>query len=116
MRVASRWLVVAVVAAVATGCDGGTDGPGDAGAAGFGPPQLAGLCEDVDIDVDSATPGAPTREAAIQEFVAGEGMLSGTTVEGDRILFEGEVVGSLTVSQKDAGGFYVERGEWCYGE
>lgn len=113
---------MAMVAAAAlglAGCGGG-DAPGqepsgESQGAGFGGPSLAGLCEDADVDIDDE-PQAATPEEAVDLFVQDHSVLSDTTIEDTQILYDGEVVGSLVISQASAGGYYVSRAEWCYSE
>ena len=79
------------------------------------PDSLAGLCSDMDLTVAEDEPGLDTVEDAIDAFVASGGdFLADATFEGQQILYDGEVVGRLSVSTRPAGGYLVTSAEWCY--
>lgn len=109
--------MVASAAMALAACAGGDtsgEAPAESQAARFGDAALAGLCENANAAVDADEPGAATQEEAVDLFVQQNGVLSDTTIEGTQIVYEGEEVGSLVISQAPAGGYYVETAEWCY--
>lgn len=79
------------------------------------PDSLAGLCSDMDVAWAEDEPGLDTADEAIEAFVAtGDDFLADATFEGQQILYEGEVVGRLSVRSMPAGGYLVTSAEWCY--
>lgn len=79
--------------------------------------SLAGLCEEMIVEVAEGEPGLDTEDEAIDTFVASGGeFLSDATFEGQQIIYEGEVVGRMSVSSRPAGGYVVTSAEWCYPE
>lgn len=94
-------------------CQGGEGGEP---AVGFGEPEHAGLCESLHNDVGSDSGGAPSRQEAVDRFVAATPPLEPTTIVGHDIIFRERVVGSVDVQRAPAGGWYVAAAEWCYPE
>lgn len=79
------------------------------------PDSLAGLCEEMDLEVAEDEHGLDTAEDAIDAFVgSGNSFLANATFEGQQIFYEGEVVGRISVSSLPAGGYLVTSAEWCY--
>lgn len=79
------------------------------------PDSLAGRCPMMYLDIAEDEPGLDTAEEAIEEFVAYErGLLAEATFEGQEIIYEGEVVGEVSVDPMPAGGYRVTSAEWCY--
>jgi hypothetical protein len=77
--------------------------------------SLAGLCEDMDLEVAEDEPGLDTVEDAIDAFVASGGdFLANATFHGQQIRYDGEVVGRMSVRSMPAGGYLVTSAEWCY--
>ena len=90
-------------------------GCGTGAQTGSEPGSLAGPCADHDTEVAEGEPGLDTAEETIDAFVAGgDAFLAAATVEGQQTLYEGEVVGRLSVRSMPAGGYLVTSAEWCY--
>lgn len=102
--------VLAAAGAILVGCGTGSQTDDNPGA-------LAGLCADSDTEVAEGEPGLDTAEEAIEAFVMdGDDFLANATFEGQQIIYEGEVVGRMSVSSMPAGGYLVTSAEWCYPE
>jgi hypothetical protein len=102
--------VVVVVAACGTApaADPGDDDPR------FGDEGLSGMCESMDVDIAADAEGYPTEAGAIAAFVAEHAVLEDTTVSDGTVLFDGEEVGTLSVTEAPGGGFFVTSASWCY--
>lgn len=99
---------LAAVSVMVAGCGTGAPTDDEAG-------SLAGLCNDLDTEVAEDEPGLDTANEAIDAFIAdGDDFLADATIEGQQILYEGEVVGRLSVSSLPAGGYLVTSAQWCY--
>ncbi len=105
----------AVLGLIVLGACGSSDPESDpADSSGFGNPERAGMCEAFETELAEEVPGVVTRERAINEFVESHSVLSSATVRGDRISYEGEAVGTITLVERPAGGFAVIGAAWCY--
>lgn len=75
----------------------------------------AGSCVREDIQfVDEEPSGEDTVEEAINDFATGNDFLADVTFDGERIIYQGEVVGQVVVSSTSEGGYVVTSAEWCY--
>ncbi len=77
--------------------------------------SLAGFCEEMEVALAEGEPGRDTAEEAIESFVANEsGFLAEVSFDGEQIIYEGEVVGRMSVRSMPVGGHLVASAEWCY--
>lgn len=81
---------------------------------GFADPAWSGICEETFVEIAGDHRGPPTREAAIADVVARGELPVELTVEGHRIVFEGDAVGTITTEEAPAGGYVVVGYEWCH--
>jgi hypothetical protein len=114
-------VVLLSAAAMLAGCAAGSDLAGGSSTAepsgvSFGDPELAGYCEAASATLAADEPAAPDPATAIEEFVRANSVLADTSIEGAEILYDGDVVGHVRISEVSAGGYYVETAEWCYPE